>query len=136
MVSKPKSILIVDDNDAVRNAFVYLFTYSGFRVWEASDGFEALAAMRAEAPDILLSDLDMPAMSGFELLPIVRRRFPSVGVVAMSGTISCPSALEGIAAEAFYAKGTSCTASLLKSVQTLLERGVSSRNFGLMGDQG
>ena len=60
-----------------------------YRDWvsraDAEDGFSALAEIRKEVPDILLSDLNMPRMSGFELLSVVRRRFPSIRTIAMSG---------------------------------------------------
>lgn len=49
----------------------------GFSVRTAEDGFTALQILREVLPDIILSDLRMPGMSGFELLSIVRRRFPA-----------------------------------------------------------
>ena len=54
----------------------HVLTEIGYRVRSAEDGFSALREMRHEVPDILLSDLNMPGMSGFELLSVVRRRFP------------------------------------------------------------
>jgi hypothetical protein len=57
-------------------------------------------------PDILLSDLNMPGMSGFELLSVVRRRFPSIQVIAMSGAFSGKTVPLGIIADAFYEKGS------------------------------
>ncbi len=60
-----------------------------------------------EMPDILLSDLNMPGMSGFELLSVVRRRFPAIQVIAMSGAFSGDTVPTGIVADAFYEKGRS-----------------------------
>ena len=58
---------------------------------------------------IILSDLNMPRMSGFEFLSLVRRRFPairySIRVIAMSGAFSGDDIPPGIAADAFYEKG-------------------------------
>jgi CheY-like chemotaxis protein len=79
----------------------------------ASDGFEALAVIRDRAPDILISDLNMPGMSGFELLSVVRRRFPTIAVIAMSGAYSSHIASPGIAADGFYAKGSTSIGGLL-----------------------
>jgi CheY-like chemotaxis protein len=70
----------------------------------ASDGFAALATIRNRVPDILVSDLNMPVMSGFELLSIVRRRFPAIAVIAMSGAHSDMAVPSGVAADAFMPK--------------------------------
>jgi DNA-binding NtrC family response regulator len=128
MPNKHASILIVDDDDGLRSAFAYLFTAYGFRVSEASDGFGALAKIKLEVPDILISDLNMPAMTGFELLSIVRQRFPSIGVVAMSGAYSTDAVPIGVAADAFYAKGSTSTGSLVGIVNALIEEDRSTRN--------
>jgi hypothetical protein len=61
--------------------------------------------MRQEVPDILLSDLNMPVMSGFELLSVVRRRFPAMRVIAMSGAFFGEEVPSGVAADNFYQKG-------------------------------
>jgi CheY-like chemotaxis protein len=73
-------------------------------VQTAHDGFSALAEIEKELPDILLSDLYMPGMSGFEFLPIVRRRFPSIRVIAMSATYTAESLPAGVVADRFHPK--------------------------------
>jgi len=65
-----------------------------------------LEETRAEVPDILLSDLNMPGMSGFELLSVVRRRIPRIYVIATSGAFSGDVVPQGIAADASYEKAT------------------------------
>jgi hypothetical protein len=74
--------------------------------------------LRKEIPDILLSDLNMPGMSGFELLRVVRRRFPSIQVIAMSGSFSGNKVPSGVAADAFYQKGSSMGA-LLRIIEAM-----------------
>jgi CheY-like chemotaxis protein len=92
-------------------------------VREAADGFGALAEIKSELPDILISDLNMPAMCGFELLAIVRRRFPSIGAAAaMSGAYSRDIVPTGVAADAFFAKGAVSTGSFLGMVNVLIAR--------------
>jgi len=74
-------------------------------VLPAADGVVALEELRTEVPDSLLSDLYMPRMSGFELLPVVRQRFPMTRVVAMSSAFSGNEVPARVAADAFYPKG-------------------------------
>jgi len=100
-------VIVADDDPLLVNALSEIFKGSGYTVRTASDGFGALTLMRERVPDILISDLNMPRMSGFELLSIVQRRFPSIAVIAMSGAYSDVAVPEGIAADAFYAKGSS-----------------------------
>jgi CheY-like chemotaxis protein len=87
-------------------------------VRSAEDGFSALRELREEIPDILLSDLNMPGMCGFELLRVVRRRFPTIQVIAMSGAFSGNEVPSGVAADAFYQKGSSMGA-LLRIIESL-----------------
>ncbi len=103
-------LLIVDDDPSILMALSQIFIASGRSVRSAVDGFSALTEIRQEAPDILLSDLNMPGMSGFELLSVVRRRFPAIQVIAMSGAFSGDGIPPGVAADAFYEKGTSVSA--------------------------
>jgi CheY-like chemotaxis protein len=100
-------LLIVDDEAPLRTSLSLVFTTFGHRVRSAEDGFSALDQIRMEMPDILLSDLNMPGMSGFELLSVVRRRFPAIQVIAMSGALSGEAVPAGIVADAFYEKGSS-----------------------------
>jgi len=110
------SILVVEDDVSIRKSLGIVLAATGYRVRLAEDGFSALREMRIELPDILLSDLNMPGMSGFELLSVVRRRFPKMLVLAMSGTIA--DAFTGIAADAFHQKGGNL-ASLLTKLEAL-----------------
>lgn len=84
-----------------------LLTEVGYRARTAEDGFSALVELRKEVPDILLSDLNMPNMSGFELLSVVRRRFPAIRTIAMSGAFQGNEVPSGVTADAFYQKGSS-----------------------------
>jgi CheY-like chemotaxis protein len=106
-------LLIVDDEPAIRTSMSLALKEIGYEVRAAEDGFSALAEFRKEIPDVLVSDLSMPGMSGFELLSVVRRRFPMMNTVAMSGAFCGDEVPSGVAAHAFYQKGSS-TGSLLK----------------------
>jgi CheY-like chemotaxis protein len=114
-------LLIVDDEASLRDSLSAIFTAFGHSVRSAKDGFSALGQMRNEIPDIILSDLNMPGMSGFELLSVVRRRFPSVRVIAMSGAFAGDKIPPGIAADAFYGKGGN-PGTLLEIVRTMAHK--------------
>ena len=102
---KPK-LLIVDDEPVTRTLLTQIFSNLGHDVKTAEDGFSALEQIREDVPDILLSDLNMPGMSGFELLSVVRRRIPEIYVIATSGAFTGDGVPHGIAADAFYEKAT------------------------------
>jgi CheY-like chemotaxis protein len=110
VASEMNDIVVADDNALLVSVLSEIFKERGYMVRTASDGFAALAAIRDRVPDILISDLNMRHMSGFELLSIVRRRFPTIAVIAMSGAHSGVAVPQGIAADAFYAKDSSSVA--------------------------
>jgi CheY-like chemotaxis protein len=123
------SLLVVDDYISIRQSIVAILAGAGFKVSSAEDGFSALAQIRNEMPHILISDLNMPGMSGFELLSVVRRRFPAIRVIAMSGAfLGCEVPL-GVIADAFYEKGAGPHALLqiVESVSRSLETSPSER---------
>jgi CheY-like chemotaxis protein len=107
VANEMNDVIVADDDPLLVSVLSEIFEGSGYTVRTSSDGFVALTSIRERVPDILISDLNMPRMSGFELLSIVRRRFPSIAVIAMSGAYSGLAVPQGIAADAFYAKGSS-----------------------------
>jgi serine/threonine-protein kinase PpkA len=65
-------ILIVEDDDAIRSNIVRLLKLEGFETAAASDGLQGLERARAGRPDLVISDVGMPGMNGFELLDTLR----------------------------------------------------------------
>jgi CheY-like chemotaxis protein len=116
MPALKKNLLLVEDDVQLRILLSAILTRSGYRVREVEDGFSALAEIRAEIPDIILSDLYMLGMSGFELLSVVRQRFPAIPLIAMSSAYSGGEVPTGVVADAFYQKATSVL-SLLRIVE-------------------
>lgn len=98
-------ILVVDDEQSVRQTATALLESQGYEVQVAEDGFDALNHLMQAVPDIIVSDLRMPNMSGFELLSVVRKRFPQIGVIAVSGEFL--PAHDSILSDAFIPKGES-----------------------------
>jgi CheY-like chemotaxis protein len=122
MPNVPKhKILVVDDDEAVRETLVMVLRSEGYDVNTAMNGFDALLQIKRTLPSILISDLNMPEMSGFELLSVVRRRFPKISVIAMSGAYHSGDAVPGgVIADAFYSKGQSNPDALLLTVAELI----------------
>ena len=99
-------ILVVDDEPCIRQVVAALLSAQGYNVSTAEHGFDALLQIRSVNPELIVSDLNMPQMSGFELLSVLRRRFPEILVIAMSGAYeSGDNVPGGVIADAFYAKG-------------------------------
>jgi CheY-like chemotaxis protein len=100
-----EEILIVDDSHAIRTTMSLVLSEMGYRARTAEDGLAALREVRQSRPDILLTDLNMPGMSGFELLSISHRRFPEIQTIAMSGAFLRNQVPSGLTADAFFQKG-------------------------------
>jgi CheY-like chemotaxis protein len=98
-------VLIVDDEPLVLQASAAMVRSFGFTVRTAKDGFVALQMLRDVLPDIIISDLRMPNMSGFELLSIVRRRFPHIPTIGISGEFILASMPLGLLVDHFFQKG-------------------------------
>ncbi len=130
MSNSPKHlILVVDDEKNIRDTTSLILKASGYDVITAEDGFDAILQLNRTTPDLVISDLNMPKMSGFELLSVVRRRFPNIPVIAISGAYeSGESVPGGIIADAFYSKGRHHPAELLHSVAELI-RTATARAF-------
>jgi len=116
---KKGQILVVEDDQSVRESVALSLTAAGYDVVAAEDGFRALSQLRKKLPDLMLSDLDMPGMSGSELLSVIRRRFPQISTVAMSGAYVGDEVPFGVIADAFFAK-SSQSQNLLGTIQKLL----------------
>lgn len=74
----PGTVLVVDDDDAVRETLVALITLAGYRVIEAADGEEALHILHTETVDIMVMDLRMPRRDGVSVLRDLPLRPPVV----------------------------------------------------------
>jgi CheY-like chemotaxis protein len=122
MSEAPKhEILVVDDDPAIRDSLGLVLQSGGYEITSAINGFDALLQLKRRLPAIVLSDLNMPQMSGFEFLSVVRRRFPQISVIAMSGAYHSGDAIPGgVIADAFYAKGQSDPEMLLRIVAGLI----------------
>jgi DNA-binding NtrC family response regulator len=84
MPDKPK-VLVVDDEPVIVESAAKTLSAEGYAVRTAAAAESALALLRAEAPDVVLIDLKLPALSGFDLLEVIRNEFPRVAAILMTG---------------------------------------------------
>jgi DNA-binding response OmpR family regulator len=82
-------VLLVDDDAAVRGALHHQLTVEGFEVQEASNGFAALEQMLSYTPDIVITDIEMPGLTGSQFVLLMRDRpaLAHVPVIFISANI-------------------------------------------------
>lgn len=122
-------ILVVDDEPSIRSISELLLVKKGYEVRTAGDGFEALVKLRRALPDVIISDLTMPNMSGFELLSVVRRRFPQIPIIVISAAYA-GLAPGSVIADAFFYKGEYEPEELFTKIADLLERSPMRPHLG------
>lgn len=89
-------ILVADDDQVLLRAYARVLTSNGYRVETVADGKSALEAFQKRRFDLVLSDIDMPGLSGLELLEAVRRHDLDVPVVLVTGTPEVSTTIRAI----------------------------------------
>jgi CheY-like chemotaxis protein len=84
--STAKTALVVDDSMLIRHTVCRFLEERGFQVEAASNGLEALEILATMEPDVIITDIQMPGMSGVELISAVKRdpRTAKIPIVALS----------------------------------------------------
>lgn len=97
-MSKPtaQSVLVIDDDTALRKSIVAYLEDSGFLVYEAAGGLEGLQLFERLHPDLVLTDLMMPELDGLEVVTAIRHQSPDTPVVVISGNGSVSYAIETV----------------------------------------
>ena len=113
-------ILVVDDQYSIRETARQILESGGYEVLTAADGLDGLQALSKSLPDLIISDLNMPRMSGFEFLTVVRERFPHIATIAVSGEYLTSGNPSGILADTFLQKGQYTLTELCADVAKLL----------------
>jgi CheY-like chemotaxis protein len=122
MMGQPGSrVLLVDDDPLIRNLVSRNLVAAGYVVRSAIDGLDAIRKLRAGLPALIISDLNMPCMSGMELLNVVRKRFPQIPVIVISG-VAFADMPEGVAADAYCHKNEFLSELLLQTILTLTSK--------------
>ncbi len=79
------SVLVVDDEAGVRSVLEQILQLKGYTVHGVASGREALEYLKARPVDLVLSDVVMPEISGLELLQVIKKQYPHIGVVIITG---------------------------------------------------
>jgi DNA-binding response OmpR family regulator len=79
-----RTILIIDDDDNLREVIAVMLAERGYVVQQARDGDEGLQLFRAAPADLVLTDLMMPNKAGIATVLELRRQLPQLGIIAMS----------------------------------------------------
>lgn len=79
------TILVIDDDNIVRESIVAYLSQCGFSVWESKNGEQGLAAFYELKPDLIICDLRMPQMDGLSVLEEVRSDSPDIPFIVVSG---------------------------------------------------
>jgi len=91
-----RSVLVVDDEEMLARAMRRMLEARGYRVTTAHDGNAAIALIRRESFDVIVSDIQMPGMTGIDLLRVVRAYDLDVPVILMTGAPSIETAVEAV----------------------------------------
>jgi DNA-binding NtrC family response regulator len=101
-VTNPLRLLVVDDEEVIRDVLSTLLTREGFRVTTASDAAEALALFDPDSFDVVLLDLMLPDRPGLEVLREIRRKDPDAVVAIVTAYSSIEGAIEAMRVGAFH----------------------------------
>ena len=80
------SILVIEDDDAVRGLFRAILEPVGYRIQEASTGWEGIRRFRESPTDLVMTDMDMPHGDGTDVIRSLRADFPDVKILVVSGS--------------------------------------------------
>lgn len=122
----PTRVVVIDDDQAIRISCRRILSRQGYEVEVFERGADGLARVRQAAPPLLLVDLKMPEMDGFQVLEEVRRVDPGVVVVVITGYATIATAVEAMKAGAYDFLPKPFTPDELRLV---VERGLERRNL-------
>jgi CheY-like chemotaxis protein len=121
---KPRSrVLVVDDSPIIRDLLVELLTAAKLEVYTAADGAAALELLDRHRVDLVLSDVEMPGIDGFELLTRVRQRDPELPVVMVTtrGSIADRERASALGADAYLVKSEFRDRDMLDAIARFVE---------------
>lgn len=118
-----QSILIVDDETSVRESLEKVLSKAGYATWTANSGHEALALLAHHQVDIVLSDLKMPDGDGVELLKSIKKDYPDIEVILLTGYGTIETAVDAMREGAYdFISKPPKKAIILSAVERAIER--------------
>lgn len=93
-VRRPTRVLVVDDEWLIAGTVAAILRREGYAAFSYVDPLEALKASELLAPDVLISDIAMPELSGVDLALQMKARYPQCKILLFSGRLAPPDALE------------------------------------------
>ncbi len=119
--SASRTVLVVDDDTDIRAMLEEFLLSKGYRAHSAADGAAAVRELIAAPADVILLDIDMPALSGTDALPTLRAVAPRAAIIMVSGTTNEQVAKRALAAGAFdYITKPVNLVHLLDTIETAL----------------
>lgn len=123
-ILKKKSILVVDDSITARMLIKNILEAAGYKVSTAIDGVDAFTSLKTGQYDLVVSDIDMPRMKGFELTREIRKdkKFEEIPVILVTALESPKDRERGIdaGANAYIVKSSFDQSNLLESIKRLI----------------
>lgn len=116
-------ILVVDDDDEIRAMLDSTLRFSGFEVIQASTGADAIAALATTPPDVVVLDVMMPGVDGFEVVQLIRRRDAALPVLFLSARDAVEDRVRGLrlGGDDYVTKPFSAV-EVIARIETLLRR--------------
>ncbi len=122
-VNHKATILVVEDEQAIRNGIIDVLVYHGFEVDTATEGFSGLTKALTGAYDLILLDVMLPGKNGFDICQLVRQKFPEQAIIMLTAKTAEEDIVAGLSsgADDYVAKPFSVTQLVLR-IKAVLRR--------------
>ena len=92
----PRKVLLIDDDASLRRVTEYSLHSAGFQVLSAVDGKQGLASFQVDHPQVVITDIQMPGVSGYEVLQQIKAARPETVVIVITAYSSVEKAVEAM----------------------------------------
>jgi two-component system response regulator MprA len=120
-----KTVLVVDDDPAIRESLEELLRFQGYRVLSAADGVEGLGVVRGQRPDLIVLDVAMPRLDGFRMATLIKSdpALRQIPIILYSGRLEESFAVLAYETKAeYFLPKAGNLRSILEAISQLMER--------------